>query len=195
MKTTFLFIAAAFLMNSAIAQTTKWTMDAAHSKIGFSVDHMVISEVDGFFNKYAGSILSDKPDFSDAKVEFTIEVSSINTDNADRDNHLKSADFFDAAKFPQIVFKGSTMKKVAEGKYQLSGNLTMHGVTKPVVLDVKYNGTRKDPWGNTKAGFKISGALNRAQWGLVYNAAIEAGGVLIGEEVRINCNIELSKQP
>jgi len=185
----------ALIASGAIfAQTTKWGVDPGHSNIQFSISHMVISEVTGKFSTYEGTVLSDKPDFSDAKINFTIKVNSVDTDNEKRDQHLVSADFFDAEKYPEITFKGKSLKKVSDNKYKLTGSLTMHGVTKTIVLDVKYGGTVKDPWGNTKAGFKITGIIKRYDFGLKYNSTLEAGGLMIGEEVDLVCNIEVAKQ-
>ncbi|MCX8143575.1 MAG: YceI family protein [Bacteroidia bacterium] len=179
---------------NSIAQTTKWVIDKSHSKVQFDVAHLVISEVTGQFKSFDGSVLSDKPDFSDAKIEVSIDVNSINTDDEKRDGHLKSPDFFDANKYPKITFKSKSLKKVNNNLYKLTGDLTMHGVTKEVVLDVQFNGIKNDPWGNTKAGFKVTGKINRNDFGLKYNAPLEGGGVLIGEEVNITCNVELLKQ-
>lgn len=179
---------------NSIAQTTKWVIDKSHSKVQFDVAHLVISEVTGQFKSFDGSVLSDKPDFSDAKIEVNIDVNSINTDDEKRDGHLKSPDFFDANKYPKITFKSKSLKKVNNNLYKLTGDLTMHGVTKEVVLDVQFNGIKNDPWGNTKAGFKVTGKINRNDFGLKYNAPLEGGGVLIGEEVNITCNVELLKQ-
>jgi len=179
---------------STIAQSTNWVIDNVHSKIQFNIDHMVISEVSGYFHTYEGTIVSSKDDFSDASIEFSIDVNSIDTDNENRDGDLKSDNFFDAAKYPKITFKSSSMKKIADGKYKLTGDITMHGVTKQVILDVTYGGTVNDPWGNTKAGFKLTGDLNRKDFGLTYGATLEAGGLVVGEEVRLVCRIELIKQ-
>jgi len=179
---------------NSIAQTTKWVIDKSHSKVQFDVAHLVISEVTGQFKSFDGSVLSDKPDFSDAKIEVSIDVNSINTDDEKRDGHLKGPDFFDANKYPKITFKSKSLKKVNNNLYKLTGDLTMHGVTKEVVLDVQFNGIKNDPWGNTKAGFKVTGKINRNDFGLKYNAPLEGGGVLIGEEVNITCNLELLKQ-
>lgn len=178
---------------SASAQTTKWVFDKTHSKIQFDVAHLVISEVTGQFNAYDGTVLSDKPDFSDAVIDFAIDVKSINTDDAKRDGHLQSPDFFDAAKFPQITFKSKSMTKAGDNLYKLTGDFTMHGVTKTITLDVQYNGTKNDPYGNTKAGFKITAKINRTDYGLKYNAPLEGGGLVIGEEVKITCKVELLK--
>jgi len=176
------------------AQTTKWNFDNSHTKIGFSVAHMMITDVPGQFNKFSGTVLSDKADFTDAKINFTVDVNTINTDNADRDKHLRSADFFDAAKYPEIKFEGTSFKKVGKGKYKLSGKFTMVGVTKNVTFDAKFSGIINDPWGGTRAGFKIYGKINRYDWGLKYNSPMDKGGVVIGKEVEINCNVELIKE-
>jgi len=193
MKQIIIAFMAFFLGISLNAQNTKWNFDESHSKISFSVTHMMITDVEGKFNKYEGEILSDKDDFSDAKINFKIDVKSIDTDNDKRDDHLKSADFFNTEKFPDIIFTGEKMIKKGKGKYKLSGDFTMLGVTKKIILDVTYRGMKKDPWGNLRAGFKISGTINRNDWGLKYNSALDAGGVMIGEEVDIICNIELIK--
>ncbi|NOU47833.1 MAG: YceI family protein [Bacteroidales bacterium] len=176
------------------AQTTEWKIDNAHSIVGFEVDHMVVSSVTGKFDSFEGKILSDKPDFSDAAISFTIQVASVNTENEKRDGHLQGADFFDVAKYPTIGFKGKSLTQVSGNKYVVKGDLTMHGVTKAVELNVKYNGTVKDPWGGTRAGFKVSGEIVRADYGLLYNSTLEAGGVMIGESVAISVNLELIKQ-
>jgi len=194
MKKTVLFLSIFFLaIIYANAQETKWSFDKAHSKIQFDVAHMVISEVSGQFQEYEGGVVTSKEDFSDARIDFSIAVKSIDTDNEDRDKHLRSADFFDVEKYPQITFSSKEIKNVGKHQYQLTGNLTLHGVTKEVVLDMKYGGTAKDPYGNIKAGFKITGLINRTDFGLKYNSVMETGGILIGEEVTIICKVELIK--
>ena len=192
-KISILFISI-LLVVSLSAQPTKWGFDPAHSKVKFSVAHMMISEVDGQFNKYDGTVSAEQKNFSDAQISFTIDVNSIDTDNADRDKHLKSPDFFNTDEHPSISFKSTGMKPDGEGKYKLTGDFTMLGVTKPITLDVKFGGTIKDPYGNTKAGFKITGTINRNDWGLKYNSVMDTGGLMIGEEVDIVCNIELIRQ-
>ena len=182
-----------FTVVSINAQETKWTFDNSHSKIQFDVSHMVISEVSGQFQDYEGTIFADKSDFSDAKVSFSIKVKSIDTDDKDRDEHLLTADFFDAEKFPKITFVSKSMKKVGENQYKLTGDFSMHGVTKEITLDLKYNGTVNDPWGNTKAGFKVTGIIDRTDFGLKYNSVMDTGGMMIGEEITITCKIELIK--
>lgn len=174
----------------ATAQT--WSVDNAHSGVKFSVSHLVISEVEGQFKKFDGTIKASKEDFTDAQIEFTIDVNSINTDNEGRDKHLKSDDFFNAEKFPNITFKGGTLKKVNAGKYILQGQLTIRDVTKNVSFDVVYNGTVKDPYGNTKAGFKIVGIVDRLAFGLKWNTMADAGPV-VGKDVTFTVNLELKK--
>ena len=178
---------------SVSAQETKWSFDKVHSKIQFDVAHMVISEVSGQFQEYEGTVLTSKEDFSDAKIDFSIIVKSIDTDDEKRDGHLQSPDFFDAEKYPNIIFKSNSMKKIGNNQYKLSGDFTMHGVTKKITLAAKYGGTVTDPYGNVKAGFKISGIINRTDYGLKYNSVMDTGGLLIGEEVTIICRVELLK--
>lgn len=179
---------------AANAQNTKWAFDGSHAKIGFSVSHMGISETEGKFTKFEGTVLSDKPDFSDAKIDLTIDVNSINTEDKRRDDHLKAADFFDAAKYPTITFKSKSFKSLGKNKYKLVGDFTMHGVTKEIELDVTYKGTVEDPYKNTKAGFKLSGVIDRTQFGLVWTGKLAAGGLLVGNEINLDINIELIKK-
>ena len=184
---------AALLVSAASFAQTNWTMDFFYSKIEFTVTHLMISEVTGKFKIYEGKVTSTKEDFTDSKIKFTAEVNSINTDDEKRDGHLKSDDFFNVEKYPKITFKSKTFKKVDAKNYKLSGDLTIRDVTKPVDFDVVYNGIIKDPWGNTKAGFKLTGNINRMDYGLKWNAAVEAGGVVVSEKVHIKCDIELLK--
>lgn len=172
---------------------TKWTFDKAHTKVQFKVSHMVISEVTGQFKSYDGTVETSKDDFTDAKINFTIDVNSIDTDNEQRDNHLKSDDFFNAEKFPKITFVSKSFKKVGDKKYKLTGDLTIRNFTKQVELDVTYNGTVKDPWGNTRAGFKVAGRINRFDFGLKWNALLELGGAVVGENVDIIIDAEIIK--
>ena len=182
----FLFIVSAGILS---AQSTKWIQDASHSTVGFTVKHMLVSSVRGNFKDYKITVLSDKEDFSDAKIEVVINTSSVNTENGDRDNHLRSDDFFNAEKYPTMVFKGKSMKKVGKNKYKLTGDLTIRDVTKTVTLDVEFGGKVKDPWGNTKTGFTISGDINRFDYGLKWSKAVEAGGLVVGENVHIDCDV------
>ena len=194
MKT--LKIIAAILILSVsftFAQTT-WNFDKSHSKIGFSVTHLVITDVEGNFKEFEGTITTSSDDFENAKIEFSAEISSINTDNEKRDGHLKSDDFFNAEKFPQLKFKSKSFKKIDEKNYKLIGDLTIRDVTKEVELDVKYNGTVNDPWGNTKSGFSLRGEVNRFDYNLKWDKTIETGGFVVGEEVTILANLQLVKQ-
>lgn len=190
-------LAGAFLL-FAMASTaqTNWKVDASHSKLGFSVTHLMVSETEGKFKLYEGSVASkSETDFTDAKIEFSVDVNSINTDDEKRDGHLKSPDFFDAANHPKMTFKATSMMPgKVKGTYDLEGDLTVRGVTKKVKLNaIGASKAVKDPWGNTKYAFKVTGKLNRIDYGLKWNAAIEAGGVVVSEEVKIDCTIELTK--
>lgn len=173
--------------------TTKWTVDPTHSEVGFKVKHMMFTNVSGRFGTFNGSAETEGDSFENAKIDFEADVTSIDTNNADRDNHLRSGDFFDAEQFPKLTFSATEMKKDGDD-YKISGDLTLHGVTKPVTLNVEYGGIAKDPWGNEKAGFSINGKLNRKDFGLTWNAALETGGVLVSEEVKLNIELQLVKQ-
>ena len=176
------------------AQTSVWEIEPSHAKIGFSIAHFGISETEGKFHTYEGKVLTSEDDFSDAQVELTIDASSIDTENKQRDDHLRSADFFETEKYPHIKFVSTELVPNGENKYLLKGNFTMHGVTKPVVLDAWYRGTVVDPWGNTKAGFLVTGSINRKEFGLTWNTVLEAGGLAVGETVELECNVELQKK-
>ncbi|MGC8823442.1 MAG: YceI family protein [Bacteroidales bacterium] len=189
---------AAFVMAGLFAQgvtqaQSKWTVDKVHSTVKFSVQHLVISEVEGSFRNFDGSIVSKNDDFTDAIIEFSVDVNSINTDNEMRDNHLKSDDFFNVGKFPKMTFKSKSFKKVSGNKYELIGDLTIRDVTKPVKFDVVYGGTVKDPYGNIKAGFKATTVINRFDYGLKWSALTEAGGAVVGNEVNVVLKLEFAK--
>lgn len=196
MKTLKTLVALTAISVSINAQSN-WNVDASHSKLGFAVTHMMVSETEGKFKIYEGKVASVKPgiDFTDAKIEFNIETTSINTDDEKRDGHLKSPDFFDAAKYPTISFKSTSMKPgKIKGTYILKGDLTMHGVTKPVSLTaIGASKIVKDPYGMERYAFKVTGNLNRKDYGLSWNAALEAGGVAVSEDVRLDINIEITK--
>lgn len=172
--------------------TTKWTIDATHSEIGFKVKHMMFTNVSGKFNSYEGTISTEEDNFENASIEFSADINSIDTNNADRDNHLKSGDFFDVENHPKLTFQSTSFTKNGDD-YELVGDLSLKGVTKSVKLTTEFSGLMKDPWGNTKAGLNISGKINRKDWGLNWNSALETGGVLVGEEVRLNIEIQLIK--
>ena len=172
---------------------TKWAIDPSHSKVSFKVKHLMISNVAGNFKEFEGTVSSDENDFSGAVINFSLNAASIDTEIADRDAHLKSADFFDAEQYPKITFSGNGLKDLGDDMYELTGDLTIKVVTKPVKLSVEFGGVMSDPWGNVKAGFSINGKINRKDFGLNWNAALEAGGVLVGEEVKISGDVELVK--
>jgi polyisoprenoid-binding protein YceI len=174
-------------------EKTKWSIDPSHSKIGFKVKHLMISNVLGNFREFEGQVTTDEKDFSTAVISLSLNSASIDTEIADRDTHLKSPDFFDVVNYPKITFDGSGLKDLGDDMYELTGNLVIKGVKKQVVLSVEYGGLMTDPWGNVKAGFSITGKLNRKDWGLNWNAALEAGGVLVGEDVKIICDVEFVK--
>lgn len=192
MRKVFALLALVAVCSLANAQT--WKLDESHSNVTFAVEHMVISETVGKFGKFDVEVAGNKDDFSDAFVSAKIDVASINTENEKRDGHLKSADFFDVEKYPVIELKNAKLEKKDAKKFELKGDLTMHGVTKPVTFATTFKGIAKDPWGNTKAGFKCETKLNRKDFGLVWNKTLESGGLLVGDEVHITVNIELNKQ-
>ena len=179
-------------MTTATAIQTKWAIDPMHTEVQFKVKHLVISTVTGFFKKFSGSVESNGDDFDGASVTFSLDVNSIDTNQADRDGHLKSADFFAVEQFPTVDFNGTLVKKSGE-EYKLTGDLTIRGTSKPIEFAVEFGGTMVDPWGNTKAGFEINGKINRKDYGLTWNALTESGGVVVSDEVKIHINTELAK--
>jgi polyisoprenoid-binding protein YceI len=174
--------------------TTKWVIDPTHSEIGFKVKHMMFTNVSGKFSKFDATIEAEDSNLENAKIEFTGAIDSVTTGNGDRDTHLLSADFFDAAQFPEIKFSATSFTKINEGEYELVGDLTLHGVTKSVKLAAEYGGLMKDPWGNTKMALALEGKINRKDWGLNWNSALETGGVLVSEEVRLNIELQFLQQ-
>ncbi|MCZ8353151.1 MAG: YceI family protein [Cyclobacteriaceae bacterium] len=170
---------------------TKWAIDTTHTEVQFKVKHLVISTVTGFFKKFSGDVESTEEDFNSAAVNFSLDINSIDTNQADRDAHLKSADFFAADQFPTGNFSGVLTKK-GGNDYSLDGSLTLRGVTKAVSLQVEFGGTTVDPWGNTKAGFEINGKINRKDFGLNWSALTEAGGMVVSDEVKLHLNVELA---
>lgn len=182
-------------METATAQkTTTWAIDPMHSEILFKVRHLMITNVKGEFRNFTASIISEGDDFSKAKVHANIETASIFTNSPDRDTHLKSADFFDAENHKEILFEGTRFTKLDEENYQLKGMLTMKGVSKEITLDVEFGGLITDPYGQSKAGFSLSGKINRKDWGLNWNAALETGGVMVSDEVRISAELQFIQQ-
>ncbi|WP_285060377.1 YceI family protein [Pedobacter ginsengisoli] len=174
--------------------TTKWVLDPNHSELQFKVKHLMITTVTGSLKIFSASVTSDGDDFENGEISFEAETASIDTGNTDRDNHLKSADFFDADQFPAISFKSSSFTKEDDDDYVIKGDLTVKGVTKPVSLKAEFGGIATDPWGNTKAGFTLSGKINRTDFGLSWNAALETGGVMVSEEVKIAGELQFVKQ-
>ena len=173
---------------------TKWVIDPTHSEIGFKVKHMMFTNVSGKFSKFDATIESENNDIENSKIEFTGAIDSITTGNSDRDTHLLSPDFFDAAQFPEIKFSATSFAKINEGEYELVGDLTLHGVTKSVKLAAEYGGLMKDPWGSTKMALSLEGKINRKDWGLNWNSVLETGGVLVSEEVRLNIELQFLQQ-
>jgi len=188
-----LLIAVAALVQAVSFGQVKWNVDNVHSSVKFSVPHLVISEVEGSFKKFSGTLTSAKPDFTDAAINFTADVNSINTDNEMRDKHLKSDDFFNAAQYPEMTFKSTSFKKLSGNKYELYGNLTIRNTTKPVKFDVVYGGTAKDGYGNTKAGFKATTVINRFDYNLKWNNLTEAGGATVGKDVTLDLKLEFGQ--
>lgn len=181
-------------METSVLKTTKWVHDTAHSEIGFRVKHLMITNVKGSFKEYNLDVETEGDDFTTSKIRFSMNPASIDTGDEKRDAHLRSADFFDVEKFREITFVGNKIEKTGDDNFKLFGDLMMRGISKKVALDVEFGGTIKDPWGNTKAGFTVNGKINRRDWGLNWNAALETGGVLLSDEVRISCDIQLVKK-
>jgi polyisoprenoid-binding protein YceI len=177
----------------ATSAVGKWSVDAGHSSVKFTVKHLTISEVEGTFKVFNGTVESPSADFNNAVINFNVDVNSINTSDDNRDKHLKGDDFFNAEKFPNMTFASTSFKKVKGNIYTLEGNLTIRDVTKKVKFAVLYGGTTKDPWGNTKAGFKASGAISRSAYGLKWSKLTEAGGAVVGDEVKMLINIEIAQ--
>jgi polyisoprenoid-binding protein YceI len=173
---------------------TKWAIDPMHSEVQFKVKHLVISTVTGFFKSFEGSLETENEDFNDAKIEFSIDIASLDTNQTMRDDHLKSAEFFDAEKYPHITFKSTSFKKTGDDEYKLVGDLTIKDVTKPVTLDVEFGGSAADFYGNTKAGFEITGKINRKEFGLTWDGVTEAGAIVVGEDIKLTINAQLAKQ-
>ena len=173
--------------------TTQWALDPTHSELQFKVKHLMITTVTGSLKTISATLSSEGDGFEDAKVSFEAEIGSIDTGNTDRDNHLKSGDFFDAEQFPKVSFESTSVTKDGDD-YVLNGNLTIKDTTKPVKLNAEFGGIATDPWGNTKAGFTLSGKINRTDFGLTWNAALETGGVMVSEEVKIAGELQFVKQ-
>ena len=190
-----LILSVAFAMATAAGANAQnqWNVDASHTNVTFEITHMIVSDVEGAFKVFSGDVLAKDDTFEDAIINFKVDVASVNTNDEARDKHLTSDDFFNAEKYPNMTFKSTSLKKVSGKNYKLNGLLTIRDVTKPVTFDVTFGGIAKDPWGNIKAGFKGTTTINRLDYNLKWNKAVEAGGWVVSEDVRISLNIELNK--
>jgi polyisoprenoid-binding protein YceI len=175
---------------SSGAFAAEFSIDNTHTTVGFAVKHMMVSKVRGQFKEFEGKFSFDEKKPAATQAKFSIKTASIDTANEKRDDHLRNEDFFDAKKFPTITFESTKVKPAGKGKYKMEGMFSIHGVTKPITLDVAFNGMSKDPWGNTRAGFSITSKLNRKDYGLTWNKALETGGVAVGEDVELNIELE-----
>jgi polyisoprenoid-binding protein YceI len=171
-----------------------WTIDTAHSEIAFKIKHLVISTVSGKFNSFEGKLEGDPEDLSNAKIIFSADIDSINTGNEQRDGHLKSADFFDAANHPKLSFTSTSIEPKGDNEYKVTGDLAIRNTTKPVTLNVEFGGIQNNLYGQTVAGFEITGKINRQEYGLTWSAVTEAGGIVVGDDVKLAVDAELVKQ-
>jgi polyisoprenoid-binding protein YceI len=167
-----------------------WSIDTVHSHVGFSVKHMMVATARGQFKSYRATLRLNPKDFARSSFEGEIDVTSVDTGNVDRDNHLRSNDFFDAANHPKITFKSTRIEPKSDGEYAVHGDLTIRGVTKPVSLDVEFHGTSKNPYGKTVAGLSARGTINRKDFGVSFNAVLEAGGVALADKVKLEIDVE-----
>ncbi|TCJ14426.1 polyisoprenoid-binding protein [Flaviaesturariibacter flavus] len=174
--------------------TTKWSLDPTHSELGFKIRHLMITNVSGSFQTFSVEAETEGTDFTTAKISVTADMASISTNNAQRDAHLRTADFFETEKHPELKFVSTRIEKVGSENFTLYGDLTLKGVTRPVKLNVEFSGVTKDPWGGERAGFTVNGKINRSDWGVSFNGALETGGVMLGEEVKIHSEAQLVKQ-
>jgi polyisoprenoid-binding protein YceI len=174
--------------------TTKWALDPTHSILGFKIKHLMISNVSGSFKNFQAEVETSETDFRTAQINLSAEMESITTNNEQRDAHLRNADFFEVEKFPELKFTSTKITKTDSDTFDLYGELTLKDIARPVKLHVEFNGVVKDPWGGERAGFVITGKINRSEWGINFNGVLETGGVVLGEEVKIHSEIELVKQ-
>ena len=175
-------------------ETTKWALDPAHSELAFKIKHLKISSISGAFRNFTAKAETEGMDFSKANIHLIAEMDSISTNNEQRDAHLRGSDFFEAEKFPQLLFTSTEIEQTDDDSFILHGNLTMKGITKPVKLNMEFNGIMKDLQGREKAGFMISGKINRSDWGINLNVALETGGLMLGEDVRIQSEVQFVRQ-
>src|SRR5580704_17050402 len=174
--------------------TTKWVLDPTHSILEFKIRHLMISNVSGAFKNFKAEVKTNESDFSSAHINLTAEMQSVDTNNEQRDAHLRASDFFEVEHFPELKFKSTRIEKLNSDNFALFGDLTLKGITKPVELQVEYNGLVKDPWGGERAGFQITGKINRSEWGINFNGVLETGGVVLSDEVKISSELQLVKQ-
>jgi len=194
MRTINYFVLFLTIIYSSVYAQTNWSADPVHSNIGFSISHLTIAEVVGSFDKYTIDVVTYDDDLTKSEITFTGDVNSINTGVEKRDNHLKSADFFDAENYPNITFVSKSLEKVSSDKYKLAGNFTVKDITKEIEMDVIYNGTVKDPQGAVRTGFKVTGEFNRFDFGIMWNNFLETGGLIVGKTVYLNMDLELVKK-
>ncbi|MDB5232280.1 MAG: hypothetical protein JWN76_3085 [Chitinophagaceae bacterium] len=173
---------------------TKWALDPAHSELGFKIKHLMITNVSGTFKTFNVEAEAEGLDFSTAQISLSADMNSITTNNEQRDIHLRASDFFEVEKHPELTFKSTSIEKIDSDSFTLYGDLTIKGITKPVKLNVEFNGEVKDAWGQEKVGFGVTGKINRNDWGVNFNGVLETGGLMLGEEVKINGEIQLVKQ-
>jgi polyisoprenoid-binding protein YceI len=181
-------------MQTTIQRDTKWILDPTHSEVYFKVKHLMISTVTGQFKQFSGTVETEADDFTTAKIRFTADIDSIDTNNEQRDAHLKNGDFFDAENHPKLVFEGNTPEKIDDEEYILHGTLTMRGTSKRIKLNVQYGGITTDPWGNRRVGFSVSGKIDRQDFGVSFGAVTETGGLLLGNEVKVFAEVQFVKQ-
>ena len=182
------------IINNNTMATIKWQLDPTHSDLGFKIRHLMISNVSGSFQNFSVEAETEGTDFSTAKITATADMSSISTNNAQRDAHLRTADFFEVEKHAALKFVSTSIEKEGSDSFVLHGELTLKGVTRPVKLNVESSGVVRDPWGGERAGFTVSGKINRSDWGISFNGALETGGLVLGEEVKIHSEAQLVKQ-
>jgi polyisoprenoid-binding protein YceI len=182
------------MQTTQIQQDTKWNLDTTHSEVYFKVKHLMISTVTGQFKEFEGTVETSGDDFTTAKINFKANVNSIFTNNEQRDEHLKNSDFFDAENHPRLVFEGDKLEKIDDEEYKLYGTLTIRGASKKIILDVEYGGLTTDPWGNARAGFSVSGKIDRQDYGVSFGAVTETGGLLLGNEIKIFAEVQFVKQ-
>ena len=173
---------------------TKWVLDPTHSEIGFRIKHLMITNVSGSFKNFEGSVETLGDDFSKATIRATIDMTSINTNNEQRDAHLRNSDFFEVDKYPQLTFESTDFKKLDDENFELTGDLTLKGVTREVTLNVEFSGVTRDPWGGERAGFIVTGKIRRSDFGVNFNGVMDTGGLMLGEEVKIHSEVQVVKQ-